>query len=165
MSERMPWIVFSYKIILSETSTLRVRAWRILKRIGALSLQNSVCIVPKTSLTVRKLNQLKEIVEDAGGQTTWLDVSITSSAQVEWLVEEFNKERASDYLEVVEICRGFRFDCPVSECEANIAKLEKSLHRIGARDYFGCQERTDAESSVLDLKRRHHEWVCTSSDQ
>lgn len=153
MSEHMPWIVFSYKTA-SDTSTLRVRAWRILKRIGALSIQNSVCIVPKTSFTVKKLNQLKELVEEAEGQTTWLDVNIASSDQTEWLVGQFNKERADDYMEVVELCSRFTFDSPVSECEAAIAKLEKSLQKIVTRDYFECQERMSAESAVSGLKYR-----------
>lgn len=153
VSEHMPWIVFSYKTA-SDTSTLRVRAWRILKRIGALSIQNSVCIVPKTSFTVKKLNQLKELVEEAEGQTTWLDVNIASSDQTEWLVGQFNKERADDYTEVVELCSRFTFDSPVSECEAAIAKLEKSLQKIVTRDYFECQERMSAESAVSGLKYR-----------
>ena len=153
LAEQISWIVFSYKIA-SDTSTLRVRAWRILKRIGALSIQNSVCIVPKTSLTVRKLNQLKELVEDAGGQTTWLDVSIVSSEQTEWLVEQFNQERAEEYMEVAEMCNGFTADTSVLESEARIALIEKSLRKIAARDYFECPERKLAESALSNVKGR-----------
>ncbi|WP_157062108.1 Chromate resistance protein ChrB [Alicyclobacillus ferrooxydans] len=153
MAEQIPWIVFSYKIA-SDTSTLRVRAWRILKRIGALSIQNSVCIVPKTSLTVRKLNQLKELVENAGGQTTWLDVTIVSSEQTEWLVEQFNQERAEEYMEVTEMCHGFMADTSVLESEARIALIEKSLRKIAARDYFECPERKPAESALFNVKGR-----------
>ena len=158
MSDHVPWIVFSYKIIASDTSTLRVRAWRILKRIGALSIQNSVCVVPRTALTVRKLKQLKELVEEAGGQTTWLDVSIASPEQTEWLVEQFNKERAEEYTEVVETCEGFTFDSSVPESEARIGQIEKMLRKIVARDYFECQQRSSAELAVTDLKGRLREW-------
>lgn len=163
MTEPVEWILFSYKIA-SDTSTLRVRAWRILKRIGALSIQNSVCIAPKTALTERKLKQLKKLVEEVGGQTTWLDVSIASLDQTQWLVGQFNKERAEDYSEVVEASRGFIFDSPVSECEATIAQLEKSLRKTVERDYFHCHERESAESALSDLKRRFHEWAFTRTD-
>lgn len=160
LAEQVSWILFSYKIS-ADTSTLRVRAWRILKRIGALSIQNSVCLVPKTPLTVRKLNQLKELVEEAAGQTMWLDVGIASPDQTERLVEQFNKERVEDYREVVEACRGFTFasDSLVSEPEARMAQLEKSLRKIVARDYFECGERRSAETALSDLKTRFQEWL------
>ncbi len=62
------WILFSYHLH-AETSTLRVRAWRILRHIGALSLQQSAVVVPETPESVRKLRQLQELIEEAGGET------------------------------------------------------------------------------------------------
>ncbi|WDL98567.1 Chromate resistance protein ChrB [Alicyclobacillus sp. ALC3] len=163
LSENMLWVVFSYKIA-SDTSTLRVRAWRILKRIGALSIQSSVCIVPATSLTVRKLNQLKGLVEENGGQTTWLDVTIASPDQTTWLVEQFNTERAEEYKGIVQLCEAFTFDPAVSDFEATFAQLEKSLRKIVARDYFNCHERTPAESAVATLKCRLDQWPLIRTD-
>ncbi|MCY0887470.1 MAG: hypothetical protein OWQ59_03340, partial [Alicyclobacillaceae bacterium] len=85
-------------------------------------------------------------------QTTWLDVSIASPEQTEWLVEQFNKERAEEYTEVVATCGGFTFDSTVPECEARIGQLEKMLRKIVARDYFQCRTRTAAELAVTDMK-------------
>jgi len=156
----LSWIVFSYRAS-SETSTLRVRAWRILKRIGALSIQHSACVVPRTPLTVTKLKKLQALIEEAAGEVMWLEVSAFSPDSVSLLVERFNQERSEDYKAFIQECSKFSSTISVVECEAEIKRLQKSFRKIHARDYFECPEATVAAEELSEVQIRFTEWLST----
>lgn len=141
MDSGFPWIIFSYKSP-SETSTLRVRAWRILRRIGALSLQQSVCAVPNTEETTRKLHQLSELIEEGGGETLWLDVTQFSEETTKELIRRFNLERSAECSEFIEACSALTrsSESGPEEYEVDLKRLQKWLRKLRARDYFQCED-------------------------
>lgn len=136
MQSEWNWIVFTYRIA-SDTSTLRVRTWRILRRIGAVALQPSTYVVPSTPLVTRKLLQLKELVEESGGETGWLDVLKFSDDTERMLIQRFNRDRTQEFEEwLTEWQQVHSAEVPVDD--ADYRRLEKRLRKLESRDYFHC---------------------------
>ena len=142
------------------SSTLRVHNWRKLRSLGALYLQNSVCLLPKRPETTRAVARLLDRVRREGGSDRMLSIAITDPAEEESIVSEFRAERTDEYHEVcsrtpeflheikTERARGRATYTEVEESEADLERLKKWLGRIQARDYFEAPGRNEAELAV-----------------
>lgn len=127
----------------------RVRVWRKLRSLGALYLQQSVCLLPDRDPVRRQVQRLIASVRKDGGTARSLTVAVTDAAEYTQLVAEFNAERDAEYAEVVErapellaelekeTARGRATYAEVEESEADLERFDKWLAKIAARDYFG----------------------------
>lgn len=158
MESDLHWIFFSYRLP-SEPSTLRVRAWRILRRIGALSLQQSACVVPRTSEVIRKLQQLQNLIEEGGGETHWLDVERFSQETMYRLIDLFNRDRSEEYTSFIETCSEFTLKPPIAECDADLRHLQKWLRKLQSRDYFQCPTAHDARNHLTRIEEQFTTWL------
>jgi uncharacterized protein YdbL (DUF1318 family) len=126
----------------------RVRMWRKLRSLGALYLQQSVCLLPDREPVRRQVHRLLASVRADGGTARSLTVTVEDEAQYAQLVAEFNAERDAEYAEVVErvpqflaeleqeTARGRASYAEVEESEADLERFDKWLAKIAARDYF-----------------------------
>jgi hypothetical protein len=142
------------------SSTLRVHVWRKLRSLGGLYLQQSVCLLPERSETTRAVTRLLDRIRREGGEGRLLTISITDPRDEQAIVEEFQRERADEYTEVVsrtpafleeiemERDRGRTTYAEVEESEADLERLRSWLSRIRARDYFGSAAAAEAEAAV-----------------
>jgi hypothetical protein len=142
------------------SSTLRVHAWRKLRSLGALYLQNSVALLPERPETRRAVGKLLVRLRRSGSEARVLPIAISNAAQERALVEQFRAERRDEYAEVVsrvpafleeiayERRRGRTTYGEVEESEADLERLQKWLARVRARDYFDAPGRTEAEQAV-----------------
>jgi hypothetical protein len=142
------------------SSTLRVYAWRTLRSLGALYLQNSVALLPDRDATVRRVNRLLDRLRRQGGDGSLLHIEITDEVEVHAVVERFRAERADEYGEIcsrtpafleeiaMERSRGRVTYGEVEESEADLARLRAWLDRVRSRDYFGAPGRAEAEAAV-----------------
>jgi hypothetical protein len=142
------------------SSTLRVHAWRKLRALGALYLQNSVALLPERPQTARAVAKLLERLRRSGGEGRVLPIAITDPREEQAVVSQFSAERSDEYQEIVsrapafleeiamERSRGRATYAEVEESEADLERLEKWLARVRARDYFDAPGRTEAEQAV-----------------
>jgi Protein ChrB, N-terminal len=126
----------------------RVRVWRKLRSLGALYLQQSVCLLPAREPVRRQVQRLLASVRADGGTARSLTVTVDDAAEYAGLVAEFNAERDAEYAEVVErapqllaeleteTARGRATYAEVEESEADLDRFDKWLAKIAARDYF-----------------------------
>jgi hypothetical protein len=126
----------------------RVRVWRKLRSLGALYLQQSVCLLPDREPVRRQVHRLVASVRADGGTARSLTVSVEDEAQYAGLIAEFNAERDAEYAEVVgrapeflaelekETARGRATYAEVEESEADLQRFDKWLAKIAVRDYF-----------------------------
>ena len=126
----------------------RVRVWRKLRSLGALYLQQSVCLLPAREPVRRQVRRLVASVRAEGGTARTLTVTVDAVAEYAELVAEFNTERDVEYAEVVErapqllaeleheTARGRATYAEVEESEADLERFDKWLAKIAARDYF-----------------------------
>ena len=143
----------------------RVRVWRKLRSLGALYLQQSVCLVPDREPVRRQVARLLASVRADGGTARRLTVDIADGADHAQLVAEFNAERDAEYGEVaerapellaeleMETARGNATYAEVEESEADLERFERWVAKIAARDYFHAEGGEAARQAVARCRR------------
>ena len=141
-------------------SSLRVHVWRKLRSLGALYLQQSVCLLPERPETSQAMNRLVDRVTRDGGEARVLAMTFTDPAQEAGIIESFAQERSDEYAEVVsrtpafleeleqERRRGRLTYAEVEESEADLERFRTWLARIQARDYFAAPGGDEAVKEV-----------------
>src|SRR6266480_3814063 len=97
------WRVLIYRVP-TEPASKRVSVWRDLKRLGALYLQQCVCIVPDLDSVSEELERLAAKIPAIGGEITLLDVPRLRPDDEAKIVAAFRDQRSREYAEIVEEC-------------------------------------------------------------
>lgn len=154
------WLLITVSAPGGKSSTLRVYAWRKLRSLGAHYLQQSVCLLPATSKTNRAAARLVARLRAEGGQGEMLRLKLTDAKQEAAIIEAFQRERADEYHEVVERTKQFHEELALErrrgratyteleESDADLARHQKWLAAIKARDYFGAPGAAEAQAAV-----------------
>src|SRR6185503_8622735 len=90
-SER-DWVLLIHQLPPKPTN-LRVRTWRKLQKLGAISIKNSVYVLPFNEKTHEDFQWLKQEIESAGGEATVFRAGAVEGATDEEIVNAFRKER------------------------------------------------------------------------
>lgn len=155
------WLLISVSTA-GAPAALRVTVWRRLKELGALYLQQSVCLLPNRPATKTALVQLTDRIRSGGGTARVLTTAVTDPAQQEELIDELSQARNTEYNEVLERFRSFFNELShetargratfeeVEESEADLARFRAWLRKIAARDYF---QATVGPQARAELKR------------
>ena len=128
----------------------RVAVWRQLKKIGAIYLQQSVCVFPGTSGVRRDLAPILARIRDAAGEFHLLPLRKLDTAEELKLIQQFQQQTANHYQEIIENCEvnftkeiefeTFRKNFTYEEAEEIRAEFEKIcawFDRVRRRDWFG----------------------------
>lgn len=154
------WLLITVSAPGGTTSTLRVYAWRKLRSLGAHYLQQSVCLLPATAKTSRAVTRLVARLRAEGGQGEMLRIKLTDRMQEGAIIDTFQRERADEYHEVIERTKQFHEELALErrrgratyteleESDADLARHQKWLAAIKARDYFGAPGAAEAEAAV-----------------
>lgn len=130
------------------SGTLRVQVWRRLRSLGALYVQQSVCLLPALPEVERQVRRLLDRVHDGGGTGRVLRVELAEAGERAEIVAEFNAARDAEYGEVLErlpelrreleteLAKGRATYAEVEESEADLARFRDWMGKIDARDYF-----------------------------
>jgi hypothetical protein len=79
------WLVLVYRVP-SEPASRRVAVWRELKRLGALYLQQCVCILPRLGSIVDELGRVTAKIDGMSGDHTLFEVPVLRAQEVvAWL--------------------------------------------------------------------------------
>jgi hypothetical protein len=97
----------------------RIALWRRLKGMGAVYLQNGVCLLPKTDDHVRRLKMLENDASEMGGESVILETVALDRVQEDKVVARFKADRDEAYREFIDKCADF---------EAEIAKERAANH-------------------------------------
>ena len=155
------WLLISVSTA-GAPGTLRVQVWRKLRSLGALYLQQSVCLLPEREETSRQVRRLLDRVRQHGGAARSLRVTFPDPAEQQQVIGEFNAARDAEYAEVVDRLPAFREElalerargratyAEVEESEADLGRFHSWLAKIGARDYFAAPNGPTARSAVQD---------------
>jgi hypothetical protein len=140
------WLLVS--ITTGSDASLRVHVWRQLRKLGAVYLQNSVCLLPQVGAVPQTVQRLAARVNSSGGRARVLHTTFTDPAEQAAIVDEQRADRDTEYREVLErtpafldeiakeTARGRATYAEVEESEADLERFEKWLASIAARDYF-----------------------------
>jgi len=153
------WLLLVHLLPPKPTS-LRVRIWRKLQRLGAVSLKNSVYVLPFGEKTHEDFQWLKQEVESAGGEATVLRAGSVEGATGDEIVSLFRTQRAEEYARVMAeldglagAVRGQRKGEHLSPGrlnthEAELSRLHQELERVVAVDFFLADGRAAALAAL-----------------
>jgi ChrB-like protein len=153
------WLLVSVSTA-GAAAALRVQVWRKLRSLGALYLQQSVCLLPDRAEVVREVRRLADRVRRQGGSCRLLHVGLADDAERAQVVAEMNAARDQEYREVLERLPEFAAEldkeraegrttyAEVEESEADLERYRSWLAKIAARDYFGAPGGAAARAAV-----------------
>ena len=130
--EQAEWIAINYTLP-REPSRARVSIWRKLKKIGAVSIQQSLWILSSGDKNYKSLNELKLEVIQNGGEAFIMAISADIDGKKK-IIEKLNAARDEEYGELLEQCEDFfkeinkeiaRENFTFAEIEENEEELEK----------------------------------------
>jgi hypothetical protein len=143
-----PWLLLTYKVP-PEPASKRIALWRRLKGLGAIYLQNGVCLLPKTDDHVRRLKMLENDVAEMGGEAVILETVALDRAQEEKVVARFKADRDDAYREFIDKCDDFEGEiaketaaehftyAELEENDVDLKKLQGWLAKIAKLDFYG----------------------------
>jgi hypothetical protein len=150
----------------SEPSNNRVSVWRELKRIGALYLQNCVCLLPAFPPCERGVEAVVRRIETLGGNHNLFRVPVDASAETGRLVDGFRELSGKEYDEIVEECRSkfakeieferFRQNYTYEEAEEireDLEKIRRWYERVVERDWFDAGRREGVAAELAECER------------
>ncbi|AFY32954.1 Chromate resistance protein ChrB [Calothrix sp. PCC 7507] len=166
--DRKCWNLLVYKVP-AQPSTQRVYVWRKLKGLGALYLQQSVCVLPQREDLQQSLVELKADITAGGGEADLLTIWIDEPEQNAMFVDRFQQQADQEYQEFLGQCRDFHTElshereidnltfAELEENEAELTKLRSWLPKIRDRDLFnapGYAQATEAfKACELDFQQ------------
>lgn len=138
----MDWIVCCYTVP-SDTSRHRVAVWRELRRIGAVSPQQAVWVLPDRAPARRALWRVQELVANAGGDVVLLRGEALDDATSQRLENLYVQAREEEYGEFL------------VECDRFLKEIQKEI----AKGKLTAAELDEEEQSYERLTRWHRDIV------
>jgi hypothetical protein len=90
------WILLIHQLPPKPTN-LRVRIWRKLQKLGAVSIKSSVYVLPFNEKTHEDFQWLKQEIESSGGEATVFRAGAVEGATDDEIIAAFRKARDEDY--------------------------------------------------------------------
>jgi hypothetical protein len=158
------WLLITVSTPPGGSSTLRVYAWRNLRSLGGHYLQQSVCLLPATPKTTRAAVRVVTRLRTEGGHGEMLRIHLTDPKQEAAVIDAIQRERTDEYHELVESTRQFHEELQLErrrgratyteleESDVDLARYQKWLAAIRARDYFDAPGSQEAAAAVASCE-------------
>lgn len=161
------WLLLTYKVP-PEPAKKRIALWRRLKGMGAVYLQNGVCLLPKTDDHTRRLKMIENEIAEMAGESVLLETVALDQAQENKVVSRFKADRDEEYVEFLDKCKDFEAEiaketaashftyAELEENDVDLKKLQSWLEKIRKLDFYGAtlaveaQQRLQACEALLD---------------
>jgi hypothetical protein len=125
-------------------SSLRVRAWRRLRALGAVALKSGAYLLPDTGDRYEQFQWLAQGVQRDGGDATLLRVDRVENMEQPDIVRLFQEARNQDYTALAEryrkLLKGRR-----PRLGGELARLARELSRISEIDFFEASGRREVD--------------------
>ncbi len=153
------WLLLTYKVP-PEPAARRIAIWRKLKGMGAVYLQNGVCLLPKTDEHLRRLKMLEKDVEEAHGDSVLLETVALDRGQEDKVVARFRADRDEAYVEFIDKCDDFEREvakeiaashytyAELEENDVDLKKLQGWLAKIEKLDFYGGEKAEEARTRL-----------------
>lgn len=154
------WLLLTYKLP-ADPAAKRIAIWRRLKGMGAVYLQNGVCVLPKTDDHIRRLKMLENDVAEAKGDSVILETVALDRTQEDKVVARFKADRDDAYEEFIDKCDDFEREvakeitanhytyAELEENDVDLKKLQSWLAKIEKLDFYGGERAEEARARLL----------------
>lgn len=153
------WLLLTYKMP-PEPAAKRIAVWRRLKGMGAVYLQNGVCLLPRTDDHVRRLKMLENDIAAATGDCVILETVGLDRSQEDKVIARFKADRDDAYEEFIDKCDDFEREvakevtaqhftyAELEENDVDLKKLQDWLGKIGKLDFYGASRAAEAAARL-----------------
>ncbi|BDY71571.1 hypothetical protein MUTS10_00910 (plasmid) [Escherichia coli] len=133
----------------TRTGKKRIALWRKLKGMGAVYLQNGVCLLPKTDDHTRRLKIIENEINEMAGDSVLLETVALDRAQEDKVIARFKADRDEEYKELLGKCADFEAEiahetevqhftyAELEENDVDLKKLLSWLEKIAKLDFYG----------------------------
>lgn len=142
------WLLLTCKVP-PEPAKKRIALWRKLKGMGAVYLQNGVCLLPKTDDHTRRLKIIENEINEMAGDSVLLETVALDRAQEDKVIARFKADRDEEYKELLGKCADFEAEiahetevqhftyAELEENDVDLKKLLSWLEKIAKLDFYG----------------------------
>lgn len=154
------WQLLVYRVP-TEPARGRVSVWRHMKRMGALYLQQCVCILPARPDLLDELDKGVASIRELGGDYTLFDIPALRPDDETKIITTFRGLRNKEYEEIIEECETkfvkeiefehFRQNYTYAEAEEirqDLDKIRRWFNRVVERDWFESDKRSTVETAI-----------------
>lgn len=155
MMDSIFWLLITYKVP-PEPAARRIALWRRLKAMGAVYLQNGVCLLPKTEDHIRRLKMMENDISEMGGDCVILETVALDRAQESKVISRFKADRDDQYREFIRRCDDYEAEiakerannkftyAELEEEDTDLKKLQAWLEKIRKLDFYGADLASEA---------------------
>lgn len=153
------WLLLTYKVP-PEPAKKRIALWRRLKGMGAIYLQNGVCLLPKTNDHTRRLKMIENEIAEMAGESVILETVALDQTQENKVVSRFKADRDEEYVEFLAKCKDFEAEiaketaashftyAELEENDVDLKKLQSWLEKIRKLDFYGATLANEAQQRL-----------------
>lgn len=153
------WLLLTYKVP-PEPAKKRIALWRKLKGMGAVYLQNGVCLLPKTDDHTRRLKIIENEINEMAGDSVLLETVALDRAQEDKVIARFKADRDEEYKELLGKCADFEAEiahetevqhftyAELEENDVDLKKLLSWLEKIAKLDFYGATLAAEAAERI-----------------
>jgi hypothetical protein len=156
------WLLLLHQIP-KKPDYLRVKVWRRLQRLGAISIKNAVYALPRSEERNEDLQWVMREIVAGGGEATLVEAILVQGLRDDEVEALFNRARDADYEELVEQIRAAakRFpkrgplkDEARRKIETELERLRRRLEEVAAIDFFHASSRETASGLLAELRSK-----------
>jgi hypothetical protein len=156
------WLLLLHQIP-KKPDYLRVKVWRRLQRLGAISIKNAVYALPRSEERNEDLQWVMREIVAGGGEATLVEANLVQGLRDDEVEALFNEARDADYEELVEQIRAAakRFprrgqlkDEARRKIETELERLRRRLEEVAAIDFFHASSRETASGLLAELRSK-----------
>src|SRR5262249_15542639 len=142
---------------------LRVKIWRRLQGLGALSVKNSVYVLPASEQTLEDFQWLLREIEEGGGEGMICEANLVDGLSDQEVRGLFDTARDADYAEMATELRNLAAGLEESgkasperkaDAKSQVMRLRRRFSELNAIDFFSATGRMTADALLTDLERR-----------
>jgi hypothetical protein len=141
----------------TQPSNARVKTWRRLQQLGAISVKHSVYVLPNSAQAVEDFEWLRSEIQGMKGQASIFTAASIDGVEEREIVEQFRSTRAEDYRlfrrELARLKPHGRQAGRGTDRMRTIRQLRERLSEIRQVDFFSAPGADEAERELTALER------------
>ena len=157
---RTTWLLIAFQLP-AQPGYLRVKIWRRLQDVGAVSFRNALYVLPASEQAIEDFEWILREVREGGGDGAIFESRLLEGANDENLRALFDSAREDDYRtlcdELRSVAQGLerrRARSTPAELTSELARVRKRLAEIEAIDFFNANGRESVHALLRQLDER-----------
>jgi len=152
------WLLLIHQLP-AKPAYARVKVWRRLQALGAVTVKGAVYALPANSETQEDFAWLAKEIVESGGEAMICEAALVEGFSDHEMQDLFDQARDEDYAAIAAEARELASrqseeasDRELSEMASQVARLRKQLDAVVAIDFFGANGRLAAQGLVEGLE-------------